>query len=215
MAYTQDDVRKATNNLTGVTIPVHVTVDAQQVVLAQPEMKELLASAEAIAVGACACRESERNCDNPIEVCLALDSEARERITDRQWREVSLEEALELLEDTYRLGLVHMAYRRGDASIGFACSCCTCCCWPLTALQRFDYHDAITESAFVADYDEAKCIGCGTCVERCPFDAFSLPNAPGTASFSRAKCFGCGLCVSTCPSGAISFAPRASAEVHG
>ena len=216
MAYTQEDVLKATRSLTGKTIPVHIKLAATQVVLSQPEMRELLSAAETIAVGACVCREEEGNCDNPVEACLALDVETRKQIADCAWRVISLEEALDLLEETYRLGLVHMAYRRTAIAgggvkageISFVCSCCTCCCWPLTGLKRFDYHDAITESAYVARYDEERCIGCGACVTRCPFDAFALFAEDERVTYSSERCFGCGLCVGMCLPGAIALQPR-------
>ncbi|MGB2982759.1 MAG: hypothetical protein WBC63_02725 [Candidatus Bipolaricaulia bacterium] len=83
MSYAREDVLKATHNLTGKTIPVHIEIEATQVVLAQPEMRELLVSAEVIAVGNCKCRQEEGNCDHPLEVCLSLDAEAREKIADR------------------------------------------------------------------------------------------------------------------------------------
>jgi ferredoxin len=80
--------------------------------------------------------------------------------------------------------------------------------WPLSALRRFDYHDAITESAYVAAFDASKCIACGTCAERCPFGAFEIELGIGKARFAAEKCFGCGLCVGTCPSEAITFVRR-------
>ena len=206
--YTREDVLKATKNLTGETVPVHVQIDVTQVVLAQPEMRELLAAAETIAVGRCVCRETERNCDLPLDVCLSLDAEARRKIKDRAWREISLDDALLLLEETHRLGLVHIAYRRGDGDISFVCSCCTCCCWPLTGLRQFDYRDGIAESAYVARFDQGKCIGCGVCVERCPFGVFVRHKNSECIAHDEDRCFGCGLCVSTCPSGAIRFVKR-------
>ena len=214
MSYTRDDVLEATRNLTGKTIPVHIDLASKQVILSQPEMEELLAAAETIAVGNCACRESEGRCENPVEVCLALDEEARTKIADQGWRPISFDEATELLGETHRLGLVHMAYRRTFAEdptpreISFVCSCCSCCCWPLNGLRRFDYHDAITESAYVASYDESACVGCGVCAARCPFGAFSLSEGVEKAAFTEAKCFGCGLCVSSCPASAIGFVRR-------
>lgn len=222
MSYTREDVLKATRNLTGKTIPVHVEIRAPQVILSQPEMRQLLAAAETIAVGNCVCREEERNCDGPLEVCLSLDAEARQKITDRNWREISREDALNLLEETYELGLVHMAYRRAviddggirEGEISFVCSCCTCCCWPLNGLRQYDYHDAITESAYVVRFDAAKCVGCGTCAERCPFDAFALPDGANRATYTEHRCFGCGLCVETCPSSAIHLAKRGSVSAE-
>jgi Pyruvate/2-oxoacid:ferredoxin oxidoreductase delta subunit len=214
MSHTREDVLEATRNLTGETIPVHVELTSKQVILAQPEMRELLSDAELIAVGNCACREKERNCDNPLEVCLALGEEGHTKIRDQGWRRIEIDQAMELLAETHRRGLVHMAYRRAfpedpaPREISFVCSCCTCCCWPLNGLRRVDYHDAITESAHAARFDAAACVACGVCADRCPFGAFALPEGAGTAMFDESRCFGCGLCVSTCPNGAISFVPR-------
>jgi NAD-dependent dihydropyrimidine dehydrogenase PreA subunit len=212
VSYTQEDVLEATRHLTGKTIPVHVRIEATQVSLAQPEMHDLLAAAETIAVGRCACREDQGNCDAPLDVCLSLDAEAREKMTERSWQAISLRDALELLETTFRHGLVHIAYRRGGGGIRFVCSCCTCCCWPLNGLRQFDYHDAIAESAYVAQYDCDACVGCGTCVERCPFGGFTLSANAARVKFTQDRCFGCGLCVETCPSGAIRLEPRADAS---
>ena len=210
MSYTREDVLEATHGFTGVTIPVHVAIEAKQVVLAQPEMRDLLEAADVIAVGDCLCRKEEGNCDNPLDVCLALDDAATERIRDRSWRAISVDDALAILEKTYEFGLVHLAYRRWDGEVNLVCSCCSCCCWPLNGLKRFDYRDGITESAFVARLDETKCVGCGTCVERCTFGAFDLSDGAGTAVFDSDRCFGCGLCVGTCPSGALTLEERRS-----
>jgi len=209
VSYTREDVLRATGNLTGKTIPVHVRIEATQIVLSQPEMRELLFRAETIAVGNCVCREEERNCDAPLEVCLALDDEARQKMADGRWRGISRDDALALLEETYRHGLVHMAYRRGDdGEIRFVCSCCTCCCGPLNGLKAFDYRDAIAESAYVACHSEADCVGCGACVPRCPFGAYARAEDSDEIAFSADRCFGCGLCVGTCPAGAIRLVRR-------
>jgi len=220
MSYSQEDVLGATRNLKGETIPVHIEIDAEQVVLSQPEMRELLAEAETIAVGTCVCREEEGNCDKPRDVCLSLDAEACQKIADRGWRKIEFDEAMGILDETYRHGLVHMAYRRvaheGDelreGPISYVCSCCTCCCWPLNGLRQYDYHDAIAESAYVARYDESACVACGMCVDRCPFDAFAIPEGADRAVYTESRCFGCGLCIETCPSAAIRLSPRTAGD---
>jgi MinD superfamily P-loop ATPase len=71
-----------------------------------------------------------------------------------------------------------------------------------------DYHEAITESAFVARFDPATCANCGTCAERCPFGAFRRRDGSERPELHASACFGCGLCVSTCPVGAITFVRR-------
>ena len=205
MSYTRDDVLKATEGLTGLTIPVHVEIEAKQVVLAQPEMRELLAGADVIAIGNCLCRETEGNCDQPLDVCIALDSASTERIEDRNWRTISIDEAIAVLEKTYECGLAHLADRRWDGAVNLVCSCCSCCCQPLNSVRQFSYRYGITESAFIASFDEAKCIGCGSCATRCMFSAFKLPEGANTADFHEDRCFGCGLCVGTCPGDAITL----------
>jgi Pyruvate/2-oxoacid:ferredoxin oxidoreductase delta subunit len=193
----------------GLTIPVHVELSATQVILAQPEMERLLRGAELIAVGVCGCRRDAKACDHPLEVCLALDGEARDEIAKEGWRALSVDEALDVLERSHRAGLVHVAYRKGDAPITLVCSCCACACNPLTRLRGTDYREEITESAFVAGLDAERCAACGACVSRCPFQAFRRGD-DGRAVLRSAGCFGCGVCVSACPAGAISLRPRAA-----
>jgi len=52
-----------------------------------------------------------------------------------------------------------------------------------------------------AEVTENLCVGCGLCVEACPFSAIELEN--GKAVVNAALCKGCGLCSATCRSGAI------------
>ncbi len=191
----------------GQTIPVHVEIEATQVILTQPEMRELLAEAKLIAVGDCGCRKEARTCDHPIDVCLAVDAEARDEIDRHGWREISLDGALVVLERSHRAGLVHVAYRKKDEPVTLICSCCPCGCNPLRRLAGRDYHEEIAESAFIAGFDAETCTGCGTCVKRCPFGAFRW-NGNDRPTFRAAGCFGCGLCASTCPSGAIGLVSR-------
>jgi Na+-translocating ferredoxin:NAD+ oxidoreductase RNF subunit RnfB len=49
------------------------------------------------------------------------------------------------------------------------------------------------------------CIGLGTCVRACPFDAIAVEN--GVAAVDYAKCRGCGLCVTACPKHIIKLIP--------
>lgn len=50
--------------------------------------------------------------------------------------------------------------------------------------------------------NQAECVGCGACVERCPRGALTL--ADSCAQIDRKRCDGCGLCVEVCPAGAIT-----------
>ena len=63
-------------------------------------------------------------------------------------------------------------------------------------------------SPLVSQIDQAQCIGCGLCIEICPFGAIQAeevePNIYRAANIP-ASCKGCGLCASSCPQRAIDM----------
>jgi len=57
------------------------------------------------------------------------------------------------------------------------------------------------ETTGIRKVDQEKCIGCGACVQACPWH---MPTVnPETKKSS--KCIACGACVAGCPSGALSI----------
>lgn len=54
---------------------------------------------------------------------------------------------------------------------------------------------------------EYGCLGLGSCVEACPFDALSM-SKKGLPVVDEEKCTACGICVSTCPRGIMQLIPR-------
>ncbi len=55
------------------------------------------------------------------------------------------------------------------------------------------------------------CLGYGSCVKVCPFDAISIVN--GIAVVDREKCKACGKCVDICPKHIISLIPYNAKQV--
>lgn len=50
------------------------------------------------------------------------------------------------------------------------------------------------------------CLGYGTCVKECPFDAIHIVN--GVAVVDKEKCKACGKCIAVCPKKIISLIPK-------
>jgi iron only hydrogenase large subunit-like protein len=48
--------------------------------------------------------------------------------------------------------------------------------------------------------DPEKCVGCTTCIKKCPTEAIRVRK--GRASIQRERCIDCGECIRTCPHGA-------------
>ena len=79
-----------------------------------------------------------------------------------------------------------------------------------------------TEGA-ISVVNEAKCIGCGTCVTVCPYNAPSLYDVTvkveevtyttKKSKINAASCKGCGSCAAACPAGAITAQHFSSKEI--
>ncbi len=54
------------------------------------------------------------------------------------------------------------------------------------------------------------CLGYGTCVKACPFDAIHIVN--GVAVVDKDRCKACGKCVAACPKNIISMIPKSAKQ---
>jgi ferredoxin len=208
--YSETQLHEIANDIDrAITIPVNVMVEADHMVYDFSEVKTILSRASKIVVENCGCRTEYGNCDSPRDVCLSLDKEAEAALIKEgiNSREISLDEALDVLKRSHQAGLVHMAYvMKGSEKPGILCSCCTCCCHTLGGLLRNGVHAQVLKSNYIAQDDSEKCLGCGTCIDRCVFMARNMNE--GSLNYDESQCMGCGLCVTTCPSNAISMVPR-------
>ncbi len=208
--YTEEETQKITGELEkAVTIPVHVEIEAEHRVYDMSEMREILMDADRIALQDCGCKTAYNNCDAPKDVCLSVNKTADELLADEKYasREITVDEAMKVLERSHEAGLVHMSYTMaGDAKPGLVCSCCACCCHTLGSLVRNGIHTQVLTSKYIAIDDTEKCTDCGICVDRCVFQARSMVDEK--LVYDNVLCHGCGLCISTCAIGAISLIDR-------
>ncbi len=199
--------RKYIDTMTAVTLPVQIKFDGTTRIFDFNQAGAILKKAKIISLGTCCCRERVQACESPLDVCIGIDKEAEIIIQKGHGRLVSLNEALDALQRSHDAGLVHISYTdKGESEPFIICSCCACCCHSLAGLMRFDFPEAVVESDFIAFQDEQTCDHCGSCIDRCHFQARSMEN--GSLKYDSSKCFGCGVCVGTCPIEAISMVKR-------
>ena len=211
--YSDNELRDIADSLqSAVALPVNVEIEAGHRVFDMSEVEKILRESEYIFLNNCGCRSMHRNCDNPLDTCLAVNvgPDYPETGEGRNSRRVTVEEALAALKRSHEAGLVHMAYvMKGDDKPFLICSCCTCCCHTLGGLLRHGIHTQVLTSKLIAEDDDAKCTDCGTCVKRCVFGARRMID--GEKKYDNTRCFGCGLCASTCLTNAIKLVDRKKA----
>ncbi len=172
----------------------------------------ILESPGTIAVGSCPCRMiSEKPClPPPMEVCLWPGEPNASFIAKQNpnFRNISQDEAVAILEECHKKGFVHTAYFEKGASnrMDVICNCCDCCCIGLKMFNMLDMDDQnpfIAPSGYVAEIDDT-CNGCGECAEStCHFNAISMDEDNQKAVVKFEKCMGCGVCENVCPTEAI------------
>jgi electron transport complex protein RnfB len=186
--------------------PVESSISSQIEVLPYERASELMKLADVISVSHCPCRVSAefagKGCGKPTDVCLHFGNFAEFMIERGHGRKISKDEALDILEETEKAGLVHLTGNSWDAVYSI-CSCCSCCCTQLKAIKELSKPGAVATSRFMAVVNADECTVCGTCEDRCQVGAVVVME--NLAVVDLEKCIGCGLCVTTCPAEAISL----------
>jgi len=206
--WTKAEVDELLGEFRLVTVPVNISVKGRQKVLSYDETEKLLRRARLISLEQCSCRAKIKGCDGPLDVCICMDGEAEEAIEKRGAHVTTLYAAMDALRRSHEAGLVHLSFETKDRNIEIICSCCACCCQALSAISRFGYDKEIIGHAdVIAVHNSEVCDGCGLCVTKCHFEAWS--EEEGHVVHRPDMCSGCGVCVSSCPIGAITLEKRA------
>jgi len=165
------------------------------------------------AISLCACRHEAAHmgtaCDAPVEVCTSLGSAAEWIIRKGLGRPATVEELLNVLEQTQELGLVHLCDNVMNKPT-YICHCCGCCCKVLSGINE-DQIFATQPSHFIPTLDSENCLGCGICSDKCQIHAITLTHLGEGEEMPVVKeelCLGCGVCSAACPSGALTMFRR-------
>lgn len=193
-------------------IPIEETIEPNTTLYPYHKLKESIREVRVISVADCICRKEAKlngeGCDYPIETCLSFGVAAEYYIENGIGREISADEAIKIIEEADKAGLVHAG--ANSKHLSNICNCCPCCCASMKGITKkgLDKHKFMN-SLFESIIDEETCINCGTCVERCPVGAIEMDD---NAVVSREKCLGCGLCASVCSEEAITIHLREDGE---
>lgn len=193
---------------------IHRVVPAQSAVksewiLPYDDVKKILMESKAFGVIDCICRKQQeligKKCDFPIHTCMNFSSNER----PPRPGDVTKEEALALLDEVEKVGLVHTVSNVMEG-IYYICNCCSCCCGILRGLTEFGYENSLAVANYYAKINNETCIGCGLCETRCQVSAIAMEDNKPVIDLE--KCIGCGLCVTGCPVEAARLILKPEAE---
>lgn len=194
-------------------IPVQEEVQDDSEVETYEKVSEIIENSTRFAVADCICRKEAKmlghGCDKLMEGCMMFDMAADYYIENGFGREITKDEARQVLKKAEEDGLVHHSSNHLGKKI-FICNCCGCCCKALAHIKKYNHPDAIAKSNYYAVVNEGECSACETCLDRCQVGAIKIVD--DAAVVRREACIGCGLCVSTCPAEAISMKHKAPDE---
>jgi ferredoxin len=186
-------------------IAVEESVDpGKQQILDMDSVSAIIETADALAVTKCTCRLIAHKCDHPLEVCIQVGNAARYTLDRGTGRAIDKDEARAIIRDCEEKGLVHVTMNKSHVG-HFICNCCSCCCQTLPLIIS-DRLNLTAPSRFCAQVDPSACSGCGTCLDRCHFNAIALID--DVATVNEELCLGCGLCYGTCPESAITLTEK-------
>ena len=202
--------------------PLIRVIPARKAIAANPKIRpdqvlwyenivEMMKRADKIGVVDCDCRRIYQRCDKPLLTCLHFGNMVDYEVErGGRMKAITLEEAIEICDESEEAGLVHNSPGNNASLSGVICNCCSDCCSTFEpALQSGRINEIIAPSRFQAIVDPELCKGCQTCFKRCPFGAIEMLEVAGSdkpkASVNKEKCLGCGVCVVGCKQKALTF----------
>jgi len=160
-------------------IPIETAIDGETRRASSEEVSKYIKDATVLSVSDCSCRTSREEMGEGCghlkeEMCIQLGDAAEYYIRTNRGREISKEEAFDIIKKAEEDGLMHqIPNTEGEGKTHAICNCCGCSCFALRAAGMYNNPDMV-RSNFVSKVDKTKCVGCGECIEVCPTNAIKL-----------------------------------------
>jgi len=160
-------------------IPIERALDGSTRQASYEEISHHLNAAHRFSVSDCSCRTAREamgeGCGHlKEEMCIQLDHAAEYYIRTGRAREITREEAFEIIRKAEDNGLMHQIPNTdGDGKTHAICNCCGCSCFATRIAGMWNNPDMV-RSNYVSQIDKDKCVACGECVENCPTNALKV-----------------------------------------
>jgi NADPH-dependent glutamate synthase beta subunit-like oxidoreductase/NAD-dependent dihydropyrimidine dehydrogenase PreA subunit len=160
-------------------IPIEKAIDGETRRASYEEVSKYLNENTIFSVSDCACRTTREamgeGCGHLKEdMCIQLGHAAEYYIRTGRGREITREEAFEIIKKAEENGLMHsIPNTDGPGKTHAICNCCGCSCFAMRIASMFVNPDMV-RSNYVSKVDEEKCVACGECVAVCPTNALKL-----------------------------------------
>ncbi len=188
-------------------------------ILPHEEASRIVDKYDNIALVHCYCRQEKDLLEHSCTVtderlnCFLLGKSAQFAIDHKFGNKITKDAAKKILNKASDEGLVHKAFHvhlTTELDEEAICNCCKCCCGIFSLFWEgiTPYH---CYSSYLPEVEEDICVGCGTCVEKCPMEAIDLVE--DIAVINSSRCIGCGVCVHHCPEEAMTLKRTGNREV--
>jgi Pyruvate/2-oxoacid:ferredoxin oxidoreductase delta subunit len=191
---------------TSRVIVVDKAIDAGNTIHTYDQVASYIEKYDTIAIVTCYCRHAaqlrgEDVHGMPSDVCMWFDTMAEYSIERLGARQLSKNEAMDVLNRSEEAGLMHMSRNTTD-DIEFICNCDRWHCGTVQRVLKQPKPALFFNSGFEPRFDPDLCVACETCIERCPPEALTLGDDE-VPEVDLDRCFGCAVCATGCPSEAI------------
>jgi len=148
--YDSYDVWKYTHHKGLRTLPIEGTIEDTRQILPYEEVAKVLDTKEYFAVAHCPCRHRKNmdpdspTCQYTTQNCLHFDRLAHYIVENDMGREITREEAHEILRQSAEEGLVHGLSNQQEGA-DTICNCCQCCCVFLEAYYKLGHAEGMDQ----------------------------------------------------------------------